>query len=241
MVAVAGPNSEAYISFLKFLTGIANRMTEAVRGVSPETMATMFKVITVFGTALVGLGAISLVALAGLPALIGAAVIAIGSLVALNWDVIKAGFSGLVGWIGGLASTAWQSIGTMFNGIGSAISGFIDKIWSLYDRVKGWLGLGGSKEAPVTPNSGAQPNDPNSVWGDFRRGWGDLKHKSMFSPNTPQPAKSQPISLSLNVDGRTLAQAISDQLESLYGFPTGAPSPDGVGRFHGGDHNYSSA
>jgi hypothetical protein len=47
-----------------------------------------------------------------------------------------------------------------------------------------------------------------------------------------------PISLSLNVDGRALASAVTDALGNQTGFVTQAPSADGVGQFYGGDHNY---
>jgi hypothetical protein len=47
-----------------------------------------------------------------------------------------------------------------------------------------------------------------------------------------------PISLSLNIDGRIMAQALSTALLGMSGFPTQAPSADGMGQFYGGDHNY---
>jgi hypothetical protein len=43
-----------------------------------------------------------------------------------------------------------------------------------------------------------------------------------FHPGTGQ-ARAQPISLSLNVDGRTLAQAVSDLLDRSTTYPTGRP------------------
>jgi hypothetical protein len=49
-----------------------------------------------------------------------------------------------------------------------------------------------------------------------------------FDPGNKGTLKAQPITLSLNVDGRTLAQTLSDQLEYLYEHPTGAPSYDGM-------------
>jgi hypothetical protein len=51
--------------------------------------------------------------------------------------------------------------------------------------------------------------------------------------------KAQPISLSLTIDGRTLAQAVSDQLEYFYRHPTGAPAADGLAHFFSGDHNHT--
>jgi hypothetical protein len=49
-----------------------------------------------------------------------------------------------------------------------------------------------------------------------------------------------PISLSLNIDGRTLAQAMSDVLQSYYTFATGAAAADGVNQYYSGDHNFPS-
>lgn len=56
----------------------------------------------------------------------------------------------------------------------------------------------------------------------------------------PKATKAQPISLSLNIDGRTLAQAMSDQIADLLNFPTGAPAANGLQQWHDGDHNLSS-
>ncbi|WP_407146234.1 hypothetical protein [Bradyrhizobium sp. ORS 86] len=54
------------------------------------------------------------------------------------------------------------------------------------------------------------------------------------------PQASRPISLSLNIDGRTLAQAVSDVLQSYYTFATQAPGADGTGQYYSGDHNFPS-
>ena len=150
---------------------------------------------------------------------LGAALVVIGGISLATLVGIPAAVSGVAIAITALAALEWQRIKDIFEGIRSAISSFIDSVANIAGKI-GWMfGFGSNKvqgieEAP-------------------------LKHRSMFTPSNG-PAKAQPISLSLNVDGRTLAQAISDQLESLYGFPTGAPAPDGVGRFYGGDHNYTS-
>ena len=47
-------------------------------------------------------------------------------------------------------------------------------------------------------------------------------HPTSFDPGTSR-VKATPISMSLNVDGRQLAQSISEQLENLYEHATGAP------------------
>jgi hypothetical protein len=55
-----------------------------------------------------------------------------------------------------------------------------------------------------------------------------------FDPGTSK-TKVTPITLSLNVDGRTLAQSISEQLEQLYEHATGAPSYNGQAQFSRAD------
>jgi hypothetical protein len=59
--------------------------------------------------------------------------------------------------------------------------------------------------------------------------------------NAPAPkATLQPLTLNLNIDGRTLASTVSDSQAALSGFPTQAPAADGMGQFYGGDHNFPS-
>jgi hypothetical protein len=48
-----------------------------------------------------------------------------------------------------------------------------------------------------------------------------------------------PISLSLNVDGRTLAQAVSEVLEDLAEHATGSPNYNGVSHFGRADGGIS--
>jgi hypothetical protein len=55
---------------------------------------------------------------------------------------------------------------------------------------------------------------------------------------SPKQVTMAPISLSLNIDGRTLAEAMSTALMGMYGFPQGAPAADGMSQFYSGDHNY---
>jgi hypothetical protein len=73
--------------------------------------------------------------------------------------------------------------------------------------------------------------------GDAIRGLGGAAPGGVFPGGASRmnflegPSKSertQPISLSLNLDGRTLAQAISQLLEDENTFPTGGGSGNGV-------------
>ncbi|MFH0295658.1 hypothetical protein AAFX91_00240 [Bradyrhizobium sp. 31Argb] len=238
LVAVAGPNSENVVAVLKQLTGAINGMTAAVSGISPETMKAIFGVVAAIGAGLVALGAISLASLASVPALIGAAVIALGAFVAVNWESIKNHYetirnvaTTIISAVPGLGAVAaalhelskvqWQTIVAAFDGIKNAIMSFIEWLESIPGRLRGWFG---------NPN-GAGRSDGDSV------GKG-LNQPMRFVPGTNRNIHIQNAT-NLNIDGRTLAQAISDQLEQLYGFPTGAPSPDGSGRYFAGDHNFS--
>lgn len=80
-----------------------------------------------------------------------------------------------------------------------------------------------------------------------------LKHKTNFEGSGPSgggggvlPANFTPgnrpqtviqNNLSLNIDGRQLAQAMSDAFEDLYNHPTGAPAPNGWNSFRSVDGN----
>lgn len=117
LTAIAGPNSETIIAFLKQLTEIVNSMKSYVAGMDPKTVSEIVKVIAAIGIGLVALGAISLIALAGLPALIAAGVAAIATLAVLEWQRIK----------------------DMFEGIRSAIANFIDGLVAIWEKAKGLL------------------------------------------------------------------------------------------------------
>ncbi|MDI3561286.1 hypothetical protein [Bradyrhizobium sp. Arg816] len=139
------------------------------------------------------------------------------------WETIHTGLASFNAGLNGLASTAWQGIVEMFDGIKNAISSFVSWLSTVAGKI-GWMfGFGGEKVPGIEDHS--PKRDPT-------------KHPMMFVPGTSQP-KAQPISFSLNVDGMTLAQAVVDKLEQLYTYPTGAPSPDGVGRHFAGDHNFA--
>jgi hypothetical protein len=82
------------------------------------------------------------------------------------------------------------------------------------DKIKGLFGSGGD-----TGQFKKDLEDANKSYVPMR-----------FDPGTSK-TKVTPISLSLNVDGRTLAQSISEQLEQLYEHATGAPSYNGQSHF----------
>jgi hypothetical protein len=68
------------------------------------------------------------------------------------------------------------------------------------------------------------------------RGAPDGPGRLFADPHSRLPALP-PLSISLNIDGRTLAQAVSSSLATLHDFPGGAPAADGMTHFNSGDHN----
>ncbi len=67
----------------------------------------------------------------------------------------------------------------------------------------------------------------------------DKSKSSGTFPAIPNQQQSQrPVQLNLNIDGKTLAQALSESNNQYLGFPTQAPAADGMSQFYGGDHNY---
>jgi hypothetical protein len=87
--------------------------------------------------------------------------------------------------------------------VNSGLAGFAGMI----ERVRNALGIGGAEAKPVDPT--------------FNDRFDALKHPMRFDPGT-STTKATPIALSLNVDGRVLAQSMSEQLEQLYEHATGA-------------------
>ena len=120
----------------------------------------------------------------------------------IPWDTISQGLSKCT---------------TALSEFSAGIMAFVDKVTSIVSKI---LGLAGSL--------GRGPADKG-----FQKDLDDANKKYVptnFNPGT-NVLKAQPISLTLNMDGRTLAQAMSDQLDYLYEHATGAPSYDGSRRF----------
>jgi hypothetical protein len=99
----------------------------------------------------------------------------------------------------------WATISAGLAAVNAGLSGLAASL----DKLKGLFGIGGANAKPVDPN--------------FEDRWDALKHKSLFNPGTSQP-KVTPISLSLNVDGRTLAQTMADLFQDTYEHSTSAPA-----------------
>jgi hypothetical protein len=219
LIAVAGPNSENVIGILKTLTTAINSVTQSVNQMNPETLKNLGIGLGILAGALTG-GMVALVAALGPAGWIAVALIGTAAAVTIYWPQIKeffVNFGNGLKEFGAVLAQGWKE---KIDGIKNAIASFIDTIVGLYERVKGFITAKPDK-APNICDQGVM---------------GGLMHLNRFEPGTGQ-ARAQPISLSLNVDGRTLAQAVSDLLDRSTTYPTGAPSPDGGGRHFAGDDN----
>ena len=122
--------------------------------------------------------------------------------------------------------------------VGGAISG---GNW-IYDQL-----FGGSKTGA---EAGAESGTRKGAREGVIEGFGSLNtspgkagepaHKMNFLQGPKQVIKPQPVSLSLNIDGRTLAQAVSEIQSALYEFPGGAPAANGLTAWNDGDHNFAT-
>jgi len=103
----------------------------------------------------------------------------------------------------------------------AAIATFIALDWGkLTEHFKKLLGILGSP-------FGIDPGGSHTAPGVTGR---PSKEKTRFEPGQA-PIQATPISLSLNVDGRTLAQVMSDKLDALYRYDTSSPAFNGGGRY----------
>lgn len=153
---------------------------------------------------------------------IGVALVAIGGIALGTLLGVPAAITGTATAVSALMYLNWGSVRGYLLAFNDDMTKFINWLGGIADKIKGFFT---GKNAPEQVYPGGTSRGPI--------------HNGSFHPGTGGPMKPTPISLSLNVDGRTLAQAISDQLASLYGFPTGAPAADGLGHYFAGDHNYA--
>jgi hypothetical protein len=221
--AIGGPMMQAAMPIMRDVTAMFTAFGQFANG-HPEAIKVIAEGIGALGIALVGAGAATLIALGGVPAIVVGLISAAAGLVAVNWSSISAGFSAAGSALYAIGEYKWQQIVGVFTGITSAIASFIDSIAALYDRVKSFI----APNHPADPQFKKNLDDANKSYVPMR-----------LEPGNSQP-KATPISLSLNVDGHTLAQAVSDQLSALLSHPSGAPAPDGGSRFFHPDLNTSN-
>jgi hypothetical protein len=131
------------------------------------------------------------------------------------------GFSTALGWFGGGHQTKEDKT-------------FTPSWAERFHELMPWSG------ASALPKPQPQSFEGGSPFGDWKgpgsKDWKAPNLNFMQGPTAPPKAVLAPISLSLNVDGTTLARVMSEI--SANTFTTQAPAADGMGQFYGGDHNF---
>lgn len=237
-MAVVGPNAENTIATLRMLTDTINNFTKYIRTVDPNTLKNIAIGIGALMLALTGAGAATMLAALG-PAgwiVLGVAAVvgAMHALSQVNWSAIGDAISNFVksavDWLKHPFSHFTAADAKALGGGGIESMGVKPNTnpfgFSAEDARK--LG-GGDSPATVKPNPfGFTPEDARKLGGDGSEIFGKTPGKgSMFSPGI-STQKEKPIALSLNVDGRTLAQAVSEQLALLSEHNTNAPDFNGA-------------
>jgi hypothetical protein len=128
--------------------------------------------------------------------------------------------AGAVAAIWTLAAIRWDDISKEVTTVQTALTNFFDWLQGIGEKVQKWINAlpskifgGGGDGKPATPSVD-----------DFGR---PITPGAFHSGVTPQ--RTQPVSLSLNVDGRTLAKAVSEQLEAFYRYNTSPAAFNGAG------------
>jgi hypothetical protein len=138
---------------------------------------------------------------------------------------------GIRGLIPGSDANKWK-IGTRGiegAGIGAAI-GFVTP-------VPGGAAIGAATGAIIGGGLGALETEQMKGW----KGPGSPAWKAPnLSLQPPAAPKLPPITLQLNIDGRTLAQAVSEELGQLHEHATGAPAANGLSNFGRADGGIST-
>ena len=212
---------------MKWMTKNINDFTLAVRSMNPDTIMDIAKGLGLLGLALTGAGGVAIVAALGplgwvVIAAAGIAAVIYG-LTKIPWGEVWSGLKDIgakiVEAIGFSARFAIGAIPEIFSQLGSAI---LDALKNVISQVGRGLGIDPA-------NKGTSP-------GQTGRPWKENIVPQSFSPGQ-RTMTAQPIQISMNIDGRSLGQAVSEQLMYLATFSGSAPSANGMPLFTGGDHN----
>lgn len=249
MESIGSAITPAKLEAMKALTGVFTAIGQFA-GAHPEVVKEVAKGLAAFAAALVVVGGVAigtlLAPLVGPGGLIAGVVVALGTLVALNWDTIKNGITGVYEALkegsAGLGerlketgSSIWEPLkatlskiletaadftrellATVGSGIKTLADGFRELIASIAAAIKSaigsigsWFGFGGAAK-PQQQNFRGAPAD------------GGMLRQANWAPpgRTAQPVH---VASTINLDGRTLAQAIADRLVEMAEHPTSAP------------------
>ncbi|MBR0934853.1 hypothetical protein [Bradyrhizobium jicamae] len=162
-------------------------------------------------------------------------------------DTLKDAFTSAVSSVTDWASAQWRALASSLDGIKTTLTNFFDGLIGAAQRIAdfvnkwggrlGWMfGFGGEKVPGLEDHALKHKSSLDGLWpsgGEVLR-----PVPVMFNPSTNQPRHEQN-SFSLNIDGQTLAQTMIDKICEMTTYPTGAPTPDGMGQWFAGDHNYT--
>lgn len=186
------------------LTGIMNSMSQFAAA-HPEGMKIALEAIAALAGSLFVAGLIAL----------GSAVAAVAG----TGAVLVSLAAGITTFATAFAAMNWDHIAGVFNQIKDAISSFIGWLTGIPGKILGVLGSAGKALGIDPAGEGSHPGKDGKPY-----------HKTMFNPGE-RPMKATPISLSLNVDGQTLAQVLSGKIDALYRYDTSSPAFNGAGRY----------
>lgn len=114
----------------------------------------------------------------------------------------------------------WNGIASVLETIGNSITRFFQMLADIANKIPNFL-HGFGKDAPTQVFPGGTSRGPAG-----------------FIPGEKKAAVPQ-VNLSLSVDGKALAQAVTEQQEKATEFPTGAPAANGWQRFSSPDDQHS--
>jgi hypothetical protein len=209
LTSLGGPQGEHFVSVLKAITGALNWATQFSEQ-HPKLIKMVGEALIGVAVGLMAVGGAALLALFGPTGLIMAIVGAVGALVAANWTAVANGFKEL-------GAILWKDWTEKWNGLTSGLSKFWDLIVSMYDKVKHFF-------APAQTPSDQKGTD------EFVKGLKEHVQLESFHPGVDDK-RHNPLTLSLNIDGRTLAQAVSGGMGDLYRYDTNSPASNGSGLY----------
>jgi hypothetical protein len=170
---------------------------------------------------------------------------------------IPAGITAIGVAIGALGYLEWGKIRGYLLAFNDAITTFINWLGGIADKIKGIFAGLNMGWGPKRDESGHMINPgllDKYIWGEpGGKGGGDVDQfkkdledagknyvPMRFDPGTSRPKLTQ-TAFSFNVDGRTLAQTVIEQMESLTEHATGSPNYNSVSHFARADGGMTSS
>jgi hypothetical protein len=246
LTALGSPNVAPAYEVLGKITIALKDMTAAVEKMNPETLRSLGYGIAVLGASLVGAGVAGLLAAIGpagwlvlgigalaaalvafkdkIPAVLNAIrdLMTVGIITAL-YGIVKAG-SAIVDAVKGIAQSFRSAVAALPGEVAGAIASAFAAIGAaIKSAISGMFKSDGKALGNTDPNGIPLPT-PNSFRG------GEQQRDLMKSINWQPPQKTQApiyVNSKLDLDGRTLAEAVADKLAQILEFPSSAPYFDG--------------